>query len=167
MTDYTLLFQIDGVEDSCNDMQEEFGFVCKSIKETGYEATPLASNTWYDQDGEDVYIPSKVRYGGMDLEVELVYTGDLHTHESALSEMIQYLSGNAENKALKENGLLVYCPLNQRGYKGCYLKSVVDFELTVMGSHECFECKMVIRVTKPFANVVTGENTQNNDCLIG
>lgn len=153
--EYSILFQKEGVETSVTDLQDSFGFVCTKISEGTIEVKQLESVNWFDSDGDDVYVPANMSISGMDIEINLVYSGVCGTYRKKVDELVGYLTTN-----LGEKGLMVYSKFHNRGYRACFLKSISESSLFKGPTEECYECKMVLRTESPRERMMVYTNQQ-------
>jgi hypothetical protein len=162
--DYSILFQ-KSVDNRAKDLQDDFGFVCTSIEEGDYETKELEKNEWLDEHGDDVYIPSVMRFNSFEIRLGVVYTGAINTHNTKLSALLAYLTGS--NGVLDSNGLKIYSERLHRGYTKVYLKSVTERSLYKTETDECFECAVTLQVADPItivsATTTDGGTTYNLD----
>lgn len=148
--DYSILFQ-KSAGSRAMDLQDDFDFVCTFIEEGDFETKELEKNEWADEHGDDVYIPSVMRFNGFEIKLGVVYTGPINTHNEKLGTLLSYLTGS--DGFLSNDGLKVYSERLHRGYKKVYLKNVTERSLYKTDSHECFECVVVLRVADPITIV--------------
>ena len=151
--EYSILFQKEGIETEVKDLQDSFGFVCTKISEGTIESKPLESTSWLDEDGDDVYIPNNVPIVGMDVEVNLVYSGLPNTYRKKVDDLLTYLT-----KGLGERGIMIYSKFHNRGYRFCTFKSISESNLFKGETEECYECKMVLRTESPRERMVVSTN---------
>lgn len=146
--EYSILLQKDGVETSAKDIQDDFGFVCTSIVEGRIEAKELEKNSWWEEDGEEVFIPSNMKLMGLDLEIGLVYVGTPNTYHQKLDALIGYLTSE-----LGEFGLMTFSQFHNRGFRYCFFKSFDENTLFKGTTEECYECKLTLRSEDPRTRV--------------
>jgi hypothetical protein len=155
--DYSILFQ-KSVDERAKDLQDDFGFVCTLIEEGDYETKELEKNEWADEHGEDVYIPSVMRFNGFELKLGVVYTGAINTHNTKLTALLAYLTGI--DGALDSEGVKLYSERLHRGYAKVYLKSVTERSLYKTETDECLECVVTLQVADP-VTVVNASTSDN------
>lgn len=148
--DYSILIQ-KSADSLAKDLQDDFGFVCTSIEEGDYETKELEKNEWANEDGEDVYFPSVMRFKAFELKLGVVYTGPINTHSAKLAALLGYLTGADGN--LSGSGLTLYSDRMHRGYKRAYLKGVSDRKLYKTPTDECLECDITFIVSDPVSTV--------------
>ena len=145
---------------------------CKVPFKAGGKTKELAKNNWYDEQGEDAYIPSKLMFEAYDAEFELAYKGqELATNPFNLSLALtqiktfkKWLSGN-NDPTNYPNGtgaaLKIYSPFATIGRQGCYLLEISDEDPCVMtkqdGANVYHEnvvtFKVKFRVTDPMTDI--------------
>lgn len=147
-----------------------WGIVCCKVPfKIGCKTKSLATHDWADEDGEDTYIPSQLRYESYDTEFEFAYKGE----ELALNAMNLGLAmvqiGSFKNWLCGRGGtgasLSIYSPFSRIGRQGCYLSSLSDEAPCVMskyhGSNLYHEnvvtFKATFRVTDPATDIVLSE----------
>lgn len=149
--DYTLLMQKMKDGSPVKDSLADFGVVCTEVPfMPSGETKELASNDWYDEDGEDTYIPDRLPMAAYDWEVGFCYKGNLSTCYSSLKALTDYLNGRDGSGA----GLKVYSSYTGMGRQGVYLKSMSDFEFTKSNLDEVLTFTATFRVTDPVTDVV-------------
>lgn len=90
------------------------------------EIKELAKRDWYDESGEDVYIPTDgFKFKAYDMEVKFLYVGTEADMASDLKGFIDFLYGRNANGAPL---LAIYDEYTQTGRRGVYVASV-DNEL--------------------------------------
>jgi hypothetical protein len=156
--EYSMLFQKNGSESFCKDLQDNFGFVCTSFKTGDIESKELEHNDWFDSDGEDTYIPSTMRINSFSLTVDIVCSGENNESMKNLNALVDYLRG-AVGGGLTQDGLFVYSSYLKRGWCGCYFLSMSDISLYVLGNYECLECSLKLKVCDPVHQVSVVESS--------
>lgn len=129
----------------------EWNIACRDcpFKDDG-DSKEVYSNNWKDEHGEDAYIPSVVYSEAYDLEVGLVYKGELGSAYPALKSFRDYLRGIDGDGAELE----VYNPHTGIGRGKCYLKSFPTKDFFQSNIDEGLEFSVVFRVTDPVTDVV-------------
>ena len=90
------------------------------------ETKELAKRDWYDEDGEDVYIPTDgLKFKAYDMEVKFLYVGKETTMAADLKGFIEFLYGKNSSGAPL---LAIYDEYTKTGRRGVYVLSV-DNEL--------------------------------------
>lgn len=90
------------------------------------EIKELAKRDWYDESGEDVYIPTDgFKFKVYDMEVKFLYVGTETTMAADLKGFIEFLYGKNQNGAPL---LAIYDEYTKTGRRGVYVQSV-DNEL--------------------------------------
>ena len=112
---------------SAVDTQETFNVVCQEFPFKHLpETKDLAKRDWYDEHGEDVYIPTDgLKYKAYDLEVKFLYVGTQEDMQAELKSFIEFIYGrNTEGSPL----LAIYDDYTKTGRRGIYVLNV-DNEL--------------------------------------
>ena len=98
---HVLLFQ-KGTGNVVNSFVQ-WGIVCiKPPFKTGGKTKEPAKANWFDEDGEDAFIPDRLRFEAYDAEFEMAYKGkelasnpfDLDLAFTAISQFKNWLSGS-------------------------------------------------------------------------
>lgn len=133
------------------DLLADFDFVClagASYPHVG-KFKDLEKTSWYDEDGDDVYIPETLRAESIELEIPIGCEGDGASDKvrAKLDALTNFLSGRSG--ALDAGGLGIYMPFEEKGFNGCYLKEIKDTEYQKMGAYEILCCSLVFGVANP------------------
>ena len=147
------------------DTQSAYNVVCQEFPFKHLpETKDLPSRDWYDNDGEDVYIPTDgLKFKAYDLEAKFLYVGYGYKRESVIvpkedemrqkiGSFIDFLYGRNENGSPL---LMVYDEYTKTGRRGIYVKDY-DNELLAYDDRNdnvigIFKVKF--RVTDPVYNV--------------
>lgn len=173
---YTLLFK-KGNAATVNSFIQ-WGIVCCKIPfKAGGKTKDLAKRDWYDEHGDDSYIPSKLMFEGYDAEFELAYQGqELATNPFNLSKAFtqidafkKWLSGN-DNPNGSGAELKIYSPFSTIGRQGCYLLEILDEDPHVMTKQEngnvynenVVTFKVRFRVTDPMTNITLSSSSSSS-----
>jgi len=112
----------------------EWGIACLKVPfKAGCKTKELPKRNWYDEHGDDTYIPSKLMFEAYDAEFELAYVGkELASNPFNLSLAVQkitlfkqWLSGNNTTNGSGAE-LKIYSPYAAIGKLGCYLLEIDD-----------------------------------------
>lgn len=117
------------------DTQEQFGVVCQEFPFKYLpESKELPKRDWYDEDGEDVYVPKDgLRLAAYDLEVKFLYVGSESRMSANIKDFIDFICGriNYTSKSNKvtinvtQNVMLcVYDQYTKTGRHGMYVKEI-------------------------------------------
>lgn len=164
---YTLLMQKGS--DSVIDTYTQFGIVCASVPfKAGGKTKSLAKREWYDEQGEDVYIPSQLMFEAYDAEFTLAYKGqelatnpfDLSLALESIETFKEWLSGADEDGGSGAE-LSIYSPYSTIGRQGCYLLEISDEEPHLQTKQESGNVynenvvtfKVKFRVTDPATSI--------------
>lgn len=146
-----LLSKTDG---ALKDSVEDFGVALLEAPMTvGGDAKSVYSNDWRDEDGEDAYIPARIRLKGFDQTFQFGVKSDSGEVGAKIQSFIEYLCG-ADGTGAE---LRYYSPLLNYGRSGCYYSGY-----TRKGGHadasgdmyQSFEVKL--HVCKPLVKVTVG-----------
>lgn len=163
---YTLLFK-KGSASTVNSYTQ-WGIVCAKVPfKAGGTTKELPNRKWYDEHGDDTYIPNSLMLEGYDVEFEFAYAGkELHSNPFNLSlartnitNFKKWLTGNGTGNSGAE--LKIYSPYSTIGRQGCYLKEISNEEPSLQlrqeGSslyHEnVVTFKVKFRVTDPMTDI--------------
>lgn len=130
---HTILFQKAGSETVVNSYTQ-WGIVCSKVPfAVGTETKELAKRNWYDEHGEDTYIPSQLMFSAYDAEFEFAYKGqelatnpfDLSLALAQIDAFRKWLTGNDTSSGSGAE-LRIYAPFSTIGRQGCHLVSFSD-----------------------------------------
>ena len=117
------------------------------------EAKELAKRDWYDENGEDVYIPTDgLKFNAYDLEAKFLYVGTEADMQSDLRGFINFLYGRNTGGAPM---LAVYDEYTKTGRRGLIVQEV-DNELLAYDDKNANVIgvfKVKFRVTDPVTNM--------------
>ena len=148
----------DGGTGNVIDTQAVFGCVCadtpSSYLEEGKEP---ASRDWYDEDGEDVFMPTTTarKISASDWETQFLFVA---SNEETLRQNVrlfkEYLYGRTNENGISQNGvcfLAVYDEYTGIGYDGVYVKSISSDSFIYDDGDPTgvAELKVTFRVTNP------------------
>ena len=114
----------------------------------------LASNNWYDEDGEDVYIPSTIKSESYEMSCKFVCKALRNEAASKVKAFIDFLRGTDGCAEFS-----IYDPYYKIGRQGCYLLEV-DESADVLSSKEGDNEYLIvsfgvkIKVCDPITNVI-------------
>lgn len=99
------------------DTQEAFHVVCQSFPYKHLpETKELPKRDWYDEHGEDVYMPSDgQRFKAYDVDAKFLYVGTEANMKTELKNFIDFLYGRNENGSPR---LAVYDEYTKTGRRG-------------------------------------------------
>lgn len=129
------------------------------------ETKDLPKREWYDEDGEDVYVPTDgLKMKAYDMEVKFLYVGTEDAMADDLKGFIDFICGrtNVVNGSVvtvdvKKNVMLkVYDEYTDTGRQGVYVQSV-DNELYFFNDvsvDAIAQFKVKFRVTDPVTEIV-------------
>lgn len=164
---YTLLFKKDN--GSTVNSYSQWGIVCAKVPfKAGGKTKELAKRVFFDEQGEDTYIPQKLMFEAYDAEFELAYQGqELSSNPANLSLAFQqinafkkWLSGNDTTQGSGAE-IKIYSPYSTIGRQGCYLLEISDEEPHLQLKQEnnnvyrenVVKFKVKFRVTDPMTNI--------------
>jgi hypothetical protein len=150
----------------------QWGIVCcKPPFHAGGETKDLPKREWFDEHGEDTYLPSRLFFKSYDEEFELAYKGselatnpfDLDLAFTQINNFKLWLSGNdlVEDDEGSGSSLKIYSPYTTIGRQGMYLLSFSEEDPVVMTKYEdgndyhenVVTFKVKFRVTDPMTNI--------------
>lgn len=164
---YTLLFQKEG--GSVINSFSQWGIACCKVPfKVGGKTKEPAKRQWYDEHGEDVYLPSKLMFEAYDAEFEMAYQGqELSSNPYNLSMAFRqidafkkWLSGNDTSQG-GGSQMKIYSPYSTVGRQGCYLMEFSNETPHVQLKQEkgntyhenVVTFKVKFRVTDPMTNI--------------
>lgn len=136
------------------DTQASFRVVCQEFPFKHYpETKELAKRDWYDEHGEDVYVPSDgLKMEAYDMDVKFLYVGSQSQMSGDLKGFIKFICGkNSGGTPL----LSIYDEYTKTGRRGVYVQNV-DNELIAyddMNAEVIGQFKVKFRVTDPVTDV--------------
>ena len=143
-----------------------WGIACIDIPFNGGGKTKSpAKREWFDEHGEDTYLPSKLMFEAYDAEFEVacVIDGnvwDLSQSFERIDSFKKWLSGN-DSTAGSGVELKIYSPYSTIGREGCYLLEISDEEPHLqlksqsgnIYKENVLTFKVKFRVTDPMTNI--------------
>lgn len=129
------------------------------------ESKELPKRDWYDEDGDDVYIPTDgLKFKAYDMDVKFIYVGTEDTMSENISGFVNFLYGRNNNGSPL---LKVYDEYTKTGRRGVYVTNV-DNELLAyddVNEHVIGMFKVKFRVTDPVSEVSKSVNEQQQVVL--
>ena len=164
---YALLFQ-KGSGSVINSFSQ-WGIVCCKVPfKVGGKTKELAKREWYDEQGDDTYIPQKLMFEAYDAEFEMAYQGqelagnpfNLSLAFSQINAFKKWVSGNDTSQGSGAE-LKIYSPYSTIGRQGCFLLEISNEEPHVQLKQEngntynenVVKFKVKFRVTDPMTNI--------------
>ena len=120
------------------DSYAQWGIVCVKVPfKVGGKTKKLPNREWYDEHGDDTYIPDALMMEAYDAEFEMAYKGeelasnpfDLDLAFQNINAFKKWLSGNNTNSGSGAE-LKIYSPYSTIGRQGCYLLEISDFTIS-------------------------------------
>lgn len=136
------------------DTQESFHVVCQEFPFKQLpEIKDLPKRDWYDEHGDDVYIPTDgLKFKAYDLEVKFLYVGSQADMKSELKSFIDFIYGRNTNGSPL---LAVYDEYTKTGRRGILVQNV-DNDLIVYDERNpqvIAQFKVKFRVNDPITDV--------------
>lgn len=164
---HKLLFSKGGA--SVVDSYAQWGIVCVKVPfKAGCRTKKLPNREWFDEHGDDTYIPKKLMMEAYDAEFEMAYKGeelasnpfDLDLAFQKIDAFKKWLSGNDTSEGSGAE-FRIYSPYSTIGRQGCYLLEISDeaphVQTKGVGSRLYHEnvvtFKVKFRVTDPVTNI--------------
>lgn len=117
------------------------------------ESKELASRDWYDQHGEEVYVPADgMKFKAYDLEVTFLYSGTEESMRNDIANFIKWIYGRNPGGSPM---LVIYDEYTRTGRRGVYVLSV-DNELYFFDDANIdaiASFKVKFRVTDPVTEI--------------
>lgn len=149
------------------DTYEKFGVVCQEFPFKYLpETKDLPKRDWYDEHGEDVYIPTDgLKFKAYDLEAKFLYVGTEKNMTSELKKFTDFVCGRSNivsdvtisgNNATRDVMLKVYDEYTKTGRRGIYVLSVDNelFFFNDVSIDAIAQFKIKFRVTDPVYEVI-------------
>ncbi len=158
-----LLIRQGSAQNTVIDTLEQFNVACQEFP---YKYLPetkeLAKKEWFDEDGDDVYIPTTgLKFKAYDLEAKLLYVGSEENMVNELTSFINFLYGRNTGG---NPDLTIYDEYTQTGRQNVVVQSV-DNELIVYDNANTdviAQFKVKFRINDPVTNVVLTLTNGNN-----
>lgn len=84
--------ETDGAE--VKELGEDFGFYEMECKFYGGKAVKdVPKRDWYDEDGDDEFVPEELKYKAFEMDIKFGYKGDMFTANDKLDALQDYLDG--------------------------------------------------------------------------
>lgn len=165
---YTLKFQ-KGTNAVVNSYTQWQIVCCNVPFKVGGKTKELPKRNWYDEHGEDTYIPNKIMFEAYDVEFTLAYKGkeladsnpfDLSLAMEHIDAFKKWLTGNDTTSGSGAE-LKIYSPYSAIGRQGCYLLDFPDedphvytkLEAGNLYNENVVTFKVKFRVTDPLTNI--------------
>lgn len=162
--EYVLLMQKMYMGATIKDSLEDFGIVCTEMPFAPFtETKKIPTRDWPEEDGEDVYVPSRLPRNAYDMEIGLCYKGGSKSAYDGIKKFIDYLTGeDGETPVLK-----IYSPFTGIGRENVYLKEYDDDAFFFNEEEDVVLFSMTFRVTDPKTDIkpVYGSGEQENDIV--
>lgn len=130
------------------ELGEKFGFYETSCNFYGGGAVKdVPSRNWYDEDGDDEYVPTAQKFKAYEMEVSFGYKGSQFTANTALQSLKSYLSGGT---------MKVYDTYNRIGRQNVRFMEISDDATLVRNSDDgdILIVKIKFKVNDPVTDVV-------------
>lgn len=117
------------------------------------ETKDLAKRDWFDEDGEDVYIPSDgLKFKAYDMDVKFLYVGSESDMSQDIKGFINFLYGKNTNGSPL---MSIYDEYTKTGRRGVHVKSVGNDLLyySDVSSGVIASFRVVFRVTDPVTSI--------------
>ena len=107
------------------DTQAQFNVVCQEFPFKYLpETKDLAKRDWYDEHGEDVYVPTDgLKFKAYDMDVKFLYVGTQNNMQTDLNGFILFISGKNSGGAPM---LAIYDEYTKTGRRGVVVDSVSE-----------------------------------------
>lgn len=145
---YKVYIQSEKADSSVLETIEDFGMYCMDIPfKMVDKAKEPAKRTWYDEDGDDEYIPSSgLRSEAYEMTVKFGFKGDKFAATSALGLFLTYL---------RQAGLMkMYCDYTLVGRQHVRFVSISDdAELVRDETGDVLVIKITFKVNDPITDI--------------
>lgn len=132
----------------------QFGIVCQEFPFKHLpESKDLPKRDWYDEHGEDVYVPADgLKFKAYDVEATFLYVGNELQMSSKLKEFIAFIYGRNSGGSPM---LRIYDEYTDTGRKGVYVLSHSNdlFFYNDVSIDAIARFKVKFRVTDPVTNI--------------
>ena len=144
----------------------EWGIACANVPfKAGGKTKELPKRNWYDEQGEDTYLPKKLMFEAYDAEFEVACVvpenaWNLSAGFSRIDTFKKWLSGNDTQNGSGAS-MQIYSPFSGIGRKDCYLLEISDEEPHLQLKEQAgnvynenvLTFKIKLRVTDPMTNI--------------
>lgn len=162
--EYVLLMQKMYMGAAVKDSLKDFGIVCTEVPFLPFsEMKELPTRDWPEEDGEDVYVPSRLAMKAYDMEISFCYKGGAKSAYDGIKKFIDYLTGeDGESPVLK-----IYSPYTGIGRKSVYLKEYGDDDFFLDVEEDVVLFSMTFRITDPKTDIkpIYGTGEQEADIV--
>lgn len=91
---YKFYIQKEATGSVVKELGEDFGFYETESKFYGGNTVKeVAKRDWYDEDGDDEFIPEQQKYKAFEVEIKFGYKGGMNTANEKLKTLQDYLDG--------------------------------------------------------------------------
>lgn len=91
---YKFYIQKETTGSAVKELGEDFGFYETESKFYGGNAVKeVAKRDWYDEDGDDEFVPEQQKFKAFEAEIKFGYKGDMNTANGKLKALQDYLYG--------------------------------------------------------------------------
>lgn len=151
------------------DTYAQFGIACQEFPFKHLpESKDLPKRDWYDENGEDVYMPTDgLKYKAYDIEAKFIYKGAEADMAESIRNFTSFIYGfsniPSQGQSPTRNVFLkVYDEYTQTGRRGIYVQEVSDemYYYNDSSIEAIATFKVKFRVTDPVTNV--SYNSENN-----
>lgn len=146
-TTYTNVGSVIDTQAAYHVVCQEFPF--KYLPET----KDLAKRDWYDEHGDDVYVPTDgLKMKAYDLEVTFLYVGSRENMGNELKSFVKFICGRNNGGAPM---LAIYDEFTGIGKRGCYVTDVNNdlYVYDDANEHVVSKFKVKFRVTDPVTDI--------------
>lgn len=116
-------------------IKDDFGIYHKSVP---YVLFPKVKepfkNSWYDENGDDEYLPAVPTYESYEMKIDFVYEGTLNSANNKIKDFLSFLQGGYFEIYDEYSGIgrqkVRYVSVDTDGYLYRREKDVVEFSVT-------------------------------------
>lgn len=104
----------------------------------------LPKNSWYDEDGDDEYVPAELKLEAYEMSFEIGYKGAFKSAPSAIGAFVDYLTEIGE--------FSLYCDYNNVGNSSCRFVSLSKPTLAISDEDgDIYKWNLTLKVNNPKA----------------
>ena len=138
------------------DLVESFGIYGKEIPfVVGGEVKNVHTNEWYDEDGDEEYVPDKLLLKAYDITIDFAYKGKQRSANEKVLSFIDYLTGRTDGASVMK----LYSTYTGIGRQNVRLVKVNDdCELVREKGYDVLIFKVTFKINDPVTNIVLEKN---------
>lgn len=135
----------------------DFDIYCMNIQfSTMQDAKELPNNDWYDEHGDDEYIPSTLMLKAYTMDIKFACKGAEKSANAKINALMSYLTG-ADGSGSEMKIYSTYTQIGRQGVR--FLKLSEDAELIRDKNGDILMFTVTFKINDPVTNVTLGPST--------